>query len=239
MERLDKILTNYAGLTRSSAKECLKKGRVCLNGETVKDGSIKVNETDTVTMDGKTVAQLRFRYFMLNKPGGYVSSTTDEPGDGAPNVISLFANEGVKGLFPVGRLDKDTTGLLVVTNDGALGHKLTAPSKHIDKVYLARVNKILGNADKEAFEKGFEFKDFVSAPAGLEILETDTEKGESVARVTVHEGKFHQVKRMFLKTGCEVLELKRVSMGSLKLDENLPQGEYRELSEEEVKSLQN
>ena len=239
MERLDKVLTNCSGMSRSTAKEYLKKGRVSVNGKIVNDPGFKIDPESVVMVDGKVVNVNKFRYFMLNKPKGFVSSTEDEPEDGAPNVISLFKNEGIKGLFPVGRLDKDTTGLLIVTNDGALGHALTAPSKHVDKVYLAKVNKILGDKDVEAFEKGFEFKEFTSSPAKLDVVQVDVDAGLSVAKVTISEGKFHQVKRMFIKTGCEVLELKRISVGGLELDEMLGLGEYRELDLEEVRRAQN
>ena len=234
MERLDKILSNYGGLTRSDAKQALKAGRVKVNGAVIKDPAVKAAETDEVTLDGKQLVLSKYRYFMLNKPAGYISSTEPEPGDMSPNVISLFKNEGVKGLFPVGRLDKDTTGLLIVTNDGELGHRLTAPGKHVDKTYVAKVKGELNDSAVEAFAAGFEFKEFTSAPAKLEILQNVQEQQTSLtlAKVTIHEGKFHQVKRMFQKVGCEVVELKRISMGTLVLDETLKTGEYRELSPE-------
>jgi 16S rRNA pseudouridine516 synthase len=240
MERLDKTLSNYGGLTRSDAKQALKAGRVKVNGAVVKDPAVKAAETDEVTLDGKQLVLSKYRYFMLNKPAGYISSTEPEPGDLSPNVISLFKNEGVKGLFPVGRLDKDTTGLLIVTNDGEIGHRLTAPGKHVDKTYVAKVKGELNDSAVEAFAAGFEFKEFTSAPAVLEIIETglDSDGGEcAVAKVTIHEGKFHQVKRMFQKVGCEVAELKRISMGALNLDETLKPGEYRELKPEELKNI--
>ena len=240
MERLDKILSNYGGLTRSDAKQALKAGRVKVNGAVIKDPAVKAAETDEVTLDGKQLVLSKYRYFMLNKPPGYISSTEPEPGDMSPNVISLFKNEGVKGLFPVGRLDKDTTGLLIVTNDGEIGHRLTAPGKHVDKTYVAKVKGELNDSAVEAFAAGFEFKEFTSAPAMLEIIETglDSDGGEcAMAKVTIHEGKFHQVKRMFQKVGCEVAELKRISMGALNLDETLKPGEYRELKPEELKNI--
>ena len=239
MERLDKILSNYGGLTRSDAKLALKAGRVKVNGTVIKDPAVKASETDEVILDGKQLILSKYRYFMLNKPAGCISSTEPESGDLSPNVISLFKNEGVKGLFPVGRLDKDTTGLLIVTNDGELGHRLTAPGKHVDKTYAAKVSGVLDDNAVEAFAKGFEFKEFTSAPAKLEILQNVQEQQSSLtlAKVTIHEGKFHQVKRMFQKVGCEVVELKRISMGTLALDETLKPGEYRELKPEELKLL--
>ena len=175
---------------------------------------------------------------MLNKPSGYISSTEDEQADTSPNVVSLLKNEGVKGLFPVGRLDKDTTGLLIITNDGELGHRLTSPSRNIEKCYIAEVDGILTKEDTEAFSKGFEFKEFTSKPAKLEILNTDTENNTSIAKVRISEGKYHQVKRMFLKRNCKVLKLQRVSEGNLNLDETLKPGEYRELTDEELDLIQ-
>lgn len=240
MERLDKILSNFGGISRTEAKLALKAGRLKVNGTVVKDPAFKAEDNDEVSLDGKVLVRQKYRYFLLNKPAGYISSTEPEPGDTSPNVITLFKNEGVKGLFPVGRLDKDTTGLLIVTNDGELGHRLTAPGKHVDKTYIAKVRGELNESAIEAFAKGFEFKEFTSAPAVLEILETgrDADGGEcAVAKVTIHEGKFHQVKRMFQKVGCEVVELKRISMGTLVLDETLKPGEYRELRLEELKAL--
>lgn len=247
MERIDKILSNYGGVSRAEAKVLLKAGKVKVNGETVKDSGAKVSDNDKVELDGKTLSLKKYRYFMLNKPAGYISSTEPEPGDNSPNVISLFKKEGIKGLFPVGRLDKDTTGLLLVTNDGELGHRLTAPGKHVDKTYLAKVKGRLTEDAVQAFEKGFDFKEFTSAPARLEILNvgsndevivngSDTAAVFSTAKVTISEGKFHQVKRMFLKVGCEVVELKRLSMGKLVLDESLKPGEYKELTEDELKN---
>lgn len=236
MERLDRILSNYGGVSRAEAKTLLKAGKVKVNGETVRDGGVKTDENDRVELDGRLLCTKKYRYFMLNKPAGYISSTEPEPGDDSPNVISLFKKEGIKGLFPVGRLDKDTTGLLLITNDGELGHRLTAPGKHVDKTYLAKVRGRLSEDAVRSFEKGFDFKEFTSAPAKLEILSTDCNDDEffSTARVTISEGKFHQVKRMFLKVGCEVAELKRLSMGNLMLDESLKPGEYKELTMEAV-----
>ena len=245
MERIDKILSNYGGVSRAEAKVLLKAGKVKVNGEIVKDSGAKVSEDDNVELDGRKLSLRKYRYFMLNKPAGYISSTEPEPGDTSPNVISLFKKEGIKGLFPVGRLDKDTTGLLLVTNDGELGHKLTAPCKHVDKTYLAKVKGRLTEDAVQAFEKGFDFKEFTSAPARLEILNvgsndeaivngSDTAAVFSTAKVTISEGKFHQVKRMFLKVGCEVVELKRLSMGKLVLDECLKPGEYKELTENDL-----
>ena len=234
MERLDKILSNLGGMTRSEARTQIKCGHVTVNGIIVKDFGFKINDSDEVISNGAKINTAKFRYFMLNKPKGFISSTEPEPGDESPNVISLFKKEGIKDLFPVGRLDKDTTGLLIVTNDGAFAHKLTAPGKHVDKTYYDLVKGLLDQKAVDDFKKGIEFKEFTSLPSKLVILETDKEKGISKALVTLNEGKFHQVKRMFSKTGCEVTELKRISIGKLRLDESLGYGEYREFCPEEV-----
>ena len=237
MERLDKIISNFGGLTRSTAREYLKKGRIQVNDSIIKDGSIKVSDNDIIRIDGKIINRTGLRYFMLNKPAGYISSTEDDVNDESPSVISLFKNENIKGLFPAGRLDKDTTGLIIITNDGELGHRLTSPAKRVEKAYIAEVKGILQDKDIEEFKKGFKFKDFTSKPAVLEIIKRDPDEGTSVAKVIISEGKYHQVKRMFLKVGCEVTRLKRISEGSLNLDDNLKPGEYRELTDEELKIL--
>lgn len=236
MERLDKLLAASGAGSRSEVKNMLRAGRVKVNGTVVKDGQYKAEEGAEILLDGHPVNTEKYRYFMLNKPVGLVSSTQEEAG-GAGTVTDLFRSEKIRGLFPVGRLDKDTTGLLIITNDGPLGHILTAPSHHVDKCYEATVKGILTESAVESFAAGFAFKDFTSKPARLEILETDVVNGISRARVTVSEGKFHQVKRMFLKVDCEVTALKRLSMGSLRLDETLEEGKYRPLTESELATL--
>lgn len=236
MERLDKLLAASGAGSRSEVKLLLRAGRVCVNGQRITDAQYKVEAGAEVTLDGKPLNTEKYRYYLLNKPAGLVSSTKEEAG-GACTVLELFKNERVRDLFPVGRLDKDTTGLLIITNDGQLGHILTAPSHHVDKCYEATVNGILTENDIACFAQGFEFKEFTSKPAKLKILETDKEMGVSRALVTISEGKFHQVKRMFLKVGCEVTALKRVSMGSISLDDELAEGQYRPLTTEELAIL--
>lgn len=237
MERLDKVISNFAGITRTEAKEYLKKGLVTVNEIVVKDGSSKVKDEDEIKVKGETLDREKYRYFMLNKPKGYISSTEEDVNSQAKDVISIFAKEKIKGLFPVGRLDKDTTGLIIITNDGELGHKLTAPSRDVKKTYEAELKGILKEEHIQAFEEGFVFKEFTSKPARLEIISVNEKEEKSVARVTISEGKFHQVKRMFLKVGCVVTELKRISEGSLELDETLNPGEYRKLTVEEINGL--
>lgn len=230
MERLDKVLSNYAGLTRTGAKEYLKKGFVTVNDSIIKDGSYKVNDEAVIKVNGIVTDRTRYRYFMLNKPKNCISSTEEDVFTKAKDVISFFAKENVKGLFPVGRLDKDTTGLLIITNDGELGHRLISPSSDVKKTYEAELKGLLREEHIKAFEEGFSFKEFTSKPAVLEIISVNEETGCSVARVTVSEGKFHQVKRMFFAVGRIVVELKRTSFGALVLDEEkLPLGHINEL----------
>ena len=226
MERLDKMLANAGVGSRSDVKAIIRAGRVRLNGEIIKDESKKAGENDEILLDGKPIRTSGYRYFMLNKPKGVVSATED-PSE--KTVVDILKNEHVKGLFPVGRLDKDTTGLLILTNDGEFGHRMTSPNRKIDKVYEAVVKGIPDANAIAAFATGFIFKEFTSQPAELVILEKDEASNTAKTRVTIHEGKFHQVKRMFLKVNCEVLELKRISMGEFILDENLAEGEYKEI----------
>lgn len=234
MERLDKVVSNAGIASRSDTKAYIRAGRVRVNDNVVCNEAFKVSENDIISFDGKNINTAKYRYFMLNKPAGIVSATEDNR---EKTVIDLFKAEGVKNLFPVGRLDKDTTGLLIITNDGELGHRLTAPNHHVDKVYEACVDGILGESAVQAFEEGMGFKEFSSKPAKLEIISVNKENNTSFARVTIHEGKFHQVKRMFERVGCTVTALKRTSMGSLKLDDSLKEGEYRELGSDEIKGL--
>lgn len=233
-ERLDKVLANSCNLARSSVKELIKKGKVLVNGAAVRSNEFKVCEEDEIMLDGKRVNTSRFRYFMLNKPAGYLSATKD---DKDPVVTELLKKENVRELHPVGRLDKDTVGLLIMTNDGELSHALLSPSHEVKKVYEAKVSGILLPEHKDAFERGFEFKDFTSKPALLEILESNEELEQGLARVTVCEGKFHEVKRLFAAVGVTVTALKRVAFGGLTLDDGLNEGEYRELTAGEVEIL--
>lgn len=234
MERLDKIVSNAGIASRSETKAYIRAGRVKVNGNVISNEAFKVGENDTITVDGKNINTAKYRYFMLNKPAGIVSATEDKK---EKTVTDILKNEGVKNLFPVGRLDKDTTGLLLITNDGETGHRLTSPNHNVDKIYEAKVKGIVDENAIKAFKEGFDFKEFSSKPAVLEILSVDKENEISFTRVTIHEGKFHQVKRMFERVNCEVTELKRLSMGKLSLDESLKEGEYRELTQEEIQML--
>ncbi|MBE5783684.1 MAG: rRNA pseudouridine synthase [Clostridiales bacterium] len=227
--RLDKLLTNLGVASRSGCKEILKAGRVKVNGETKKDGAWAVPEDAKVFLDGKQLDTRLSRHLMLHKPAGVLTAREDNK---QKTVMDLLPGAyHALGCMPVGRLDKDTTGILILTTDGELAHRLIAPQRHVDKVYEASVEGALDESDVIAFEKGIPLKDFTAMPAKLEIL--SPEKG----RVTVQEGKYHQVKRMFGARGKPVVALHRLSFGPLQLDEGLLPGEYRELTKEEEAAL--
>ena len=232
--RLDKYMADMGMGTRSEVKVFIKKGRVSVDDEVVKQAEYKVDiEKQCVTLDGERIGYAQYEYFMLNKPAGYLSATED--GKGA-TVLDLLPQELQKqGLFPVGRLDKDTEGLLLLTNEGGLAHNLLSPKHHVDKVYYTRVAGKLTKEDCQAFEAGMVLADgLVCQSAGLEILSVGE---ESEAHVTLREGKFHQVKRMLAARGKPVLYLERVKMGNLTLDPSLSRGKYRFLSDDEVELL--
>lgn len=234
--RLDKYLCDMQIGTRSQIKEMVRKSRVQVNGTIVKKSDVKVNtDSDTVFVDGKAVGYVEYEYYMLNKPAGVLSAARDR---NAETVLDLIKDNNRKDLFPVGRLDKDTEGLLLITNDGMLSHELLSPSKHVDKVYFARVRGQMTEREVKAFADGLVIdEDFTALPGKLVILSYDDVNDESLVEVTIHEGKFHQVKRMFEAVNSEVLYLKRLSMGSLKLDEALNTGEYRQLTQDEIDAL--
>lgn len=231
--RLDKLLANAGCGTRSQVKDLLKKGRVTVNGGVCKAGDIKIDtQRDEVALDGRPVSHTVFEYYMLHKAAGYVSATQDNV---HPTVLDEIDSVKKKELFPVGRLDIDTEGLLLITNDGALAHRLLSPAKHVEKTYFARIRGNVTQEDAAAFASGLEIgEDKPTLPARLEILSAAE---ESEILVTICEGKFHQVKRMFAAVGKEVLYLKRISMGSLSLDAHLPKGAYRPLTEQELTLL--
>ena len=281
--RLDKYLADTGFGTRSTVKQLIKKNAVTVDGITVKSPDAKVDtENSVVTVNGKAVEYETFEYYMLNKPAGIISASTDER---EKTVVDIISEKKRRDLVPVGRLDRDTVGLLLITNDGGLSQKLLAPGKHVEKVYLVRVTGKLDEEDISAFEEGMDIGDEkLTKPAKLEIKrigmyntaaqlfvkndvldpEANTEIGVdtilkddgktasvtdmganlqtitelvSEAEVTLTEGRFHQIKRMFSERGHEVVYLKRLRMGSLQLDETLKEGEYRKLTEEELKAL--
>ena len=225
--RLDKFLCDTAGLTRTQAKNAVKKGQIAVNGQVQKAADFKVKEnTDTVTFQGKPLSYAAFHYYMLHKPAGVITATEDKK---ESTVMDILREEKVKNLFPVGRLDKDTEGLLLITDDGELAHNLLSPKKHVDKEYLVKVRDSISEEDCRKLSEGVDIGDEKpTAPAKVERV------AEKEILLTIREGRFHQVKRMLQAVGNEVLYLKRLSMGSLRLPEDLKKGAYRPLSEEEI-----
>lgn len=229
--RLDKLLADTGRWSRKEARELIRQGRVRVNGQLSCSGEEKyLTEGLSLLVDGQDVGYARFRYVMLHKPGGILSATEDRR---QPTVLDLLPEERRRqGLFPVGRLDKDTEGLLLLTNDGELAHRLLAPKSHVDKVYLAQVEGQLDEGDVKAFGEGILLDDGLRCmPAELEPMEGGWGK------ITLREGKFHQVKRMMAQRGKPVTYLKRLSMGPLKLDPRLPPGSFRILTPEEQTAL--
>lgn len=228
--RLDKFLADSGRWSRREAKELLRKGRVRVDGAAEKSAERKVRPgVSEVTVDGAAVSWAAHRYLMLNKPAGVLTATEDRR---QKTVMDLLPPE-YAGLFPVGRLDKDTEGMLILTDDGALAHRLLSPKSHVDKVYLAEIDGEVDDGDRAAFAAGMTLAGGERClPAGLESL------GEGRCLVTLREGKFHQVKRMLAARGKPVVRLKRLSMGTLKLDGSLAPGEFRPLTAEEVECLQ-
>ncbi|CCL00347.1 TPA: rRNA pseudouridine synthase [Clostridioides difficile] len=234
-QRIDKILSNLGYGSRSEIKKYCKQGSVVVNGSEVSNPGTQVDtENDEILFNGEEVIYREYIYLMMNKPDGYVSATTDKHDPTVLDLIDLsyLAFEP----FPVGRLDKDTEGLLVLTNDGKLSHRVLSPKKHVPKTYYAKIDGVVTEEDVEAFLEGVVLDDgYKTMPSQLNILKSDD---ESEIELTIHEGKFHQVKRMFESVGKKVVYLKRLSMGNLKLDESLELGEYRELTDEEIKLIE-
>ncbi|MCR2803228.1 pseudouridine synthase [Paenibacillus soyae] len=250
--RIDKLLAHMGLGTRSEIKKAVKQGKVTVDGKVAKDSGLIVDPAvQAVAYEGEPVVYRDVVYLMLNKPQGVISATED--GRERTVIDLLEPDDRLLQPFPVGRLDKDTVGLLLLTNDGQLAHELLSPRKHVDKTYEAWVLGDVGSDDADAFASGVELDDgYVTMPAELTILEkaeaTDMDREQagdekfaspirSLIRLTIREGKFHQVKRMFESVGKKVLTLKRISMGPLLLDEGLEQGQYRELTEDEVELL--
>ena len=232
MERLDKVISNLGYGSRKEVKALCKKGFVEVDGVVVKDSSISIDpEKSIISINGEELRYRKFIYLMMNKPDGVISATYDSREE---TVIDLLEVEHqVFEPFPVGRLDKDTVGLLLLTNDGELNHRLISPKWHVDKVYFAKIDKRVTKEDAEAFKKGIKLDDgYVCKEGKLEILSASDEGSE--VRVTIQEGKCHQVKRMFEALGKKVVYLQRIEFGGLVLDDDLEEGEYRELTEYEL-----
>jgi len=235
MERLDKVLSNLGFGSRKEIKGIVKKKLVEVDGVIASDSSMQVDpEKSEIKVDGEVVKYRKYIYLMMNKPDGVVSATFDNYDETVVDLLEV--DYQVFNPFPVGRLDKDTVGLLLLTNDGELNHRLISPKYHVDKVYYAQINKPVDEEDIKAFENGIVLDDgYECMPGKLEILKSDEDGAEVL--VTIQEGKFHQVKRMFQSRDKTVVYLRRISFGSLKLDESLEEGQYRELTEEELSYL--
>lgn len=234
--RLDKLLANMGYGSRKEVKQLLKQKAVTVDGAYVKDAALHVDpEQQIVSVFGERVVYTEFVYFIMNKPPGVISATEDLRDETVIDLLEPLHQHFQP--FPVGRLDKDTEGLLLLTNDGQLAHNLLSPKKHVPKVYYAQIEGVVTEEDAEKFANGVELDDgYVTKPGKLVILKSAQ---QSEIELTIQEGKFHQVKRMFEAVGKRVTYLKRISMGSLMLDENLALGEYRELTTEELNGLQN
>ena len=230
MERIDKILSNAGLMSRRDAKEAAKKHRITVNGTAVKSADEKINDDDILELDGNPVNRQKFYYIMMNKPAGCRCSTDDPT---APTVMSLIDEADLRrGMFPVGRLDKYTVGLLIISNDGILAHDLLSPKKHVPKRYFFRLEKPYDSRFTKEIEEGIKLDgDATAKPASLEIT------SPCEGYITVTEGMFHLVKRIFEATGNKVTYLKRTDFGPLSLDSSLPEGRYRFLTDAEAKSL--
>lgn len=235
MERLDKVLSNLGYGSRKEIKALVKKGEVKVDGTVVKDSGLSIDpEKSEIFVGDERILYKEYIYLMMNKPPGVVSATFDNYDKTVIDLLEI--DHAIFKPFPVGRLDKDTVGLLLITNDGEMNHRLISPKWHVDKVYYAKIDKEVTQADVEAFKNGVVLEDgYECLPAKLEILASDCEGSE--VKVTIQEGKFHQVKRMFQSVNKQVIFLKRISFGPLLLDESIEQGRYRELSEDEINIL--
>ena len=249
MLRLDKYLADIGIGTRSEVKLLLKKGLVSVNDKVVKDSSLKVDpDKDLVIFEGKKLTYQKYHYYMLNKPAGCVSATKDGL---SQTVLEFLKNEPTRDLFPVGRLDKDTEGLLLITNDGILAHNLLSPKKHVNKTYIAFVDKSLNEKEILEFKSGLDIGDeSPTLPAEIRLaseaeknehkkttIESEKLQFETAYIVIIKEGRYHQIKRMFEHFKSKVVFLKRLSMGSLLLDPQLQPGQYRALTSEELSKL--
>ena len=230
-ERLDKLVASTGRFSRREIKALVREGRVLVDGAPASGAEMKVDpEQSAILLDGEPLGWSRFTYLMLHKPAGALSATEDRR---QQTVLDLLEPDlQRRGLFPVGRLDRDTEGLLLLTNDGALAHDLLSPKKHVEKEYFVRLDGPVGEADAAAFREGVRLGELQCMPAELVICGNPRE-----AFVTLHEGKFHQIKRMFQSRGRTVLYLKRLRMGSLSLDPDLPAGKYRHLTDQELTDL--
>ena len=231
MQRLDKTVSEKLNITRSETKALIKSGEVKVNSEVITKAEYKCGENDEITVFGKALINDKFVYIMMNKPKGVISASDSED---EKTVIDLLPEDmRIKNLFPAGRLDKDTTGFVLITNDGEFAHSILSPKKHVSKTYLALLDKPLDKGVIMDFESGMTLGEEKLLPA--ELSAENEEK--TLARVVIKQGIYHQIKRMFKKHKIEVLELKRIKIGSLPLDENLKEGESRYITKEELKQI--
>ena len=229
-ERLDKVLAAQGSWSRKDVKALVSRGAVLVNGSLARRADDKVDaDTDRVTVEGREVPLRRHIYLLLHKPAGVVSATRDPRERTVVDLVPPGLRR--KGIFPAGRLDKDTTGMMILTDDGDFAHRILSPRNHVPKTYLARLDRPVTREMEEAFAAGIPLKDGACLPARLERVEED------LAQVTICEGMYHQIKRMFGVCGAHVVALKRISMGGLALDEDLPEGACRELLPEELKKI--
>lgn len=231
MERIDKILSSALKISRTDVKKLIKKQNVTVSGKRITDANAKVDpDKDSISLNGKPIEYKKHIYIMMNKPKGVISASEDKS---VPTVVDLVPDELKRsGLFPAGRLDSDTTGFVLITDDGDFAHRILSPKKHVEKTYHALLERPLSESDIKSFADGIELKD------GTLCLESKLRSlGGSMAEVIIHEGKYHQIKRMFAAVGNKVLELRRVKIGGLSLDESLKEGECREITSDELDSI--
>lgn len=233
--RIDKYLSHSTSTSRQEVKRWIKKGEICVNGEVVKSAKQQIDERqDTVLLSGQPLVYQSDYYYMMYKPAGVITATCDVK---QRTVMDVLQDKDRRSdLFPVGRLDKDTTGLLLLTNNGPLAHDLLAPKKHVDKIYEALIEGIVTDKEVDCFKAGISLDGQQLQPAQLEIVQR-IGNDKTFVRLNIHEGKFHQVKRMFQSVGMKVLKLHRIQMGLLTLDPSLKPGDYRPLTEGEIQQL--
>lgn len=234
--RMDKFVASQLNISRSDAKKLIRKGQVILNGKAVSKGdSVVKTEADTVSVCGKEITYKQYVYIMLNKPQGVVSAASDASDTTVVDILP--ENLKRKGLFPAGRLDKDTVGFVLITDNGEFAHDILSPSHHVPKTYLVEVERILNEDEIKRFLSGMCIGTEQFKPAQLQLTEEKSEKGNFIYEIKISEGRYHQIKRMFAAVSNPVISLKRTAIGGLKLDENLNPGEARELSASEIETI--
>lgn len=230
MERLDKIIATATELSRKEAHLAISLGKVTVDGEIIKASDYKVEENSEIFLSGKKISGKKHIYLVLNKPKGYVSATEDK---NLPTVLELVPKKLFReGIFPAGRLDRDTTGLMIITDDGDFAHRILSPKKHVKKSYAVALDIPVTEEMKKGFAEGVTLCDGICKPSGLIII------GEKTCEVTLSQGRYHQIKRMFGCFGAKVVSLKRISMGGFSLPDDLPEGRCRELKESEIELIE-